>query len=172
MAKTILIAGSSSGLGRATAKHLHAKGWNVVAAMRNPEREEELIRLVIVNISSGGGRVTLPLGTLRPSKRFLRSAGSAATQTRIDGGSVSTTSPTRRSSVARSKPGRMRATRRDRYPALRRRSRWRWSGACATDGHASSHPQHRDRRSSCLPPGLRVAGRDPGLEQVWRVMQE
>ncbi|WP_437972410.1 SDR family NAD(P)-dependent oxidoreductase [Sorangium sp. So ce260] len=151
MTKTILITGSSSGLGRATAKHFHAKGWNVVATMRNPEREEELIRLdrvlvtrldvqdlasiqaavdagiskfgridalmnnagygaygplevtsldkirrqldvnvlgvlattkallphfranrsgVIVNISSGGGRVTLPLGTLYHGTKF------------------------------------------------------------------------------------------------------
>ena len=30
MTQTILIAGSSSELGRATAKHFHAKGWNVV----------------------------------------------------------------------------------------------------------------------------------------------
>ncbi|WP_437851811.1 SDR family oxidoreductase [Sorangium sp. So ce363] len=151
MTKTILITGSSSGLGRATAKHFSAKGWNVVATMRNPEREEELIRLdrvlvtrldvqdlasihaavdagisrfgridalmnnagygaygpleatsldkvrrqfdvnvlgvlattkallphfranrsgVIVNISSGGGRVTLPLGTLYHGTKF------------------------------------------------------------------------------------------------------
>lgn len=45
MTKTILITGSSSGLGRATAQHFHAKGWNVVATMRNPGREEELVRL-------------------------------------------------------------------------------------------------------------------------------
>jgi len=40
--KTILITGSSSGLGRATAKLFHAKGWNIVATMRSPERETEL----------------------------------------------------------------------------------------------------------------------------------
>ncbi|WP_267396480.1 MULTISPECIES: SDR family oxidoreductase [unclassified Sphingomonas] len=45
MTKTILITGTSSGLGRATAKLFQAKGWNVVATMRSPERETELNRL-------------------------------------------------------------------------------------------------------------------------------
>ncbi|PCC73445.1 short chain dehydrogenase [Nannocystis exedens] len=45
MTKTILITGGSSGIGRATATHFHARRWNVVATMRNPEGEEELIRL-------------------------------------------------------------------------------------------------------------------------------
>lgn len=39
---TILITGTSSGLGRATAKHFHARGWNVVATMRRPDQEAEL----------------------------------------------------------------------------------------------------------------------------------
>lgn len=42
MNNTILITGTSTGLGRATAKHFHAKGWNVVATMRAPDREAEL----------------------------------------------------------------------------------------------------------------------------------
>jgi NAD(P)-dependent dehydrogenase (short-subunit alcohol dehydrogenase family) len=42
MQKTIFITGASSGLGKATAKLFHAKGWNVIATMRNPEKEEEL----------------------------------------------------------------------------------------------------------------------------------
>jgi NAD(P)-dependent dehydrogenase (short-subunit alcohol dehydrogenase family) len=45
MNKTILITGTSSGLGRATAKLFHAKGWNVIATMRSPELETELTKL-------------------------------------------------------------------------------------------------------------------------------
>lgn len=40
--KTIFITGASSGLGKATAKLFAAKGWNVIATMRNPEKETEL----------------------------------------------------------------------------------------------------------------------------------
>jgi len=42
MQKTIFITGASSGLGKATAKLFQEKGWNVIATMRNPEKESEL----------------------------------------------------------------------------------------------------------------------------------
>jgi NAD(P)-dependent dehydrogenase (short-subunit alcohol dehydrogenase family) len=45
MNKTILITGSSSGIGKATARLFHEKGWNVIATMRRPEKESELNRL-------------------------------------------------------------------------------------------------------------------------------
>ena len=45
MAGTILITGSSSGIGKATANLFHEKGWNVVATMRTPEKEQELTAL-------------------------------------------------------------------------------------------------------------------------------
>ncbi|NCD72096.1 SDR family oxidoreductase [Mucilaginibacter agri] len=43
--KTILITGTSTGLGKATAKLFQAKGWNVIATMRSPEKETELRQL-------------------------------------------------------------------------------------------------------------------------------
>ncbi|AKV00085.1 Short-chain dehydrogenase [Labilithrix luteola] len=45
MSKTILITGSSSGIGKATAKYFAARGWNVVATMRQPEVGAELAAL-------------------------------------------------------------------------------------------------------------------------------
>src|SRR5215471_5507659 len=45
MSKTVIITGTSSGLGRASAKLFQAKGWNVVATMCDPEHESELTQL-------------------------------------------------------------------------------------------------------------------------------
>ena len=42
MRKTVLITGTSSGLGKTAAKHFAASGWNVVATMRTPSAETEL----------------------------------------------------------------------------------------------------------------------------------
>ena len=57
-AKTIFITGSSSGLGRAAAKLFSVRGWNVIATMRNPEKEKELTDLA--------GVVLLPLDITEP----------------------------------------------------------------------------------------------------------
>ena len=45
MSKTIFITGASAGLGKATAKLFQSKGWNVIATMRNTEKETELTQL-------------------------------------------------------------------------------------------------------------------------------
>ena len=42
MKKTILITGTSSGIGRAAVKTFSQNGWNVAATMRNPEKETEM----------------------------------------------------------------------------------------------------------------------------------
>lgn len=42
MRKTILITGSSTGIGRAAAMKFQEEGWNVIATMRSPEKETEL----------------------------------------------------------------------------------------------------------------------------------
>ncbi|PAX47326.1 SDR family oxidoreductase [Brunnivagina elsteri] len=43
--KTILITGTSSGIGLETAKIFQNQGWNVVATMRNPDQNSELAKL-------------------------------------------------------------------------------------------------------------------------------
>jgi NAD(P)-dependent dehydrogenase (short-subunit alcohol dehydrogenase family) len=45
MNKTIFITGASTGMGKATAKLFQSNGWNVIATMRNPEKETELNQL-------------------------------------------------------------------------------------------------------------------------------
>src|ERR1700733_12899082 len=45
MKKTVLITGTSSGLGKTAAKYFASRGWNVVATMRIPEPETELTEL-------------------------------------------------------------------------------------------------------------------------------
>lgn len=45
MTKTIMITGSSSGIGKTTAKLFQERGWNVVATMRSPNNETELTEL-------------------------------------------------------------------------------------------------------------------------------
>jgi NAD(P)-dependent dehydrogenase (short-subunit alcohol dehydrogenase family) len=43
MTKTMLITGASSGIGKEAAKVFAADGWDVVAAMRSPEKERDLV---------------------------------------------------------------------------------------------------------------------------------
>ncbi len=45
MSKRIFITGASTGLGKAAAKLFASNGWNVIATMRSPEKEEELDKI-------------------------------------------------------------------------------------------------------------------------------
>src|ERR1700679_2721433 len=44
MAKTILITGTSSGIGRATALYFAQRGWNVAATMRDPSKADPVLQ--------------------------------------------------------------------------------------------------------------------------------
>lgn len=50
MEKVVLITGSSTGIGRETAKLFQAKNWKVAATMRSPEKDEELKNIVDVEV--------------------------------------------------------------------------------------------------------------------------
>ncbi len=57
---TVLITGTSSGIGRESAKLFAEKGWNVIATQRNPDNEKELInysnlmlvKMDVINVES------------------------------------------------------------------------------------------------------------------------
>ena len=51
MKKTVLITGASTGIGRATAIYFQEQGWNVIATMRTPEKEKELVKMENVWVS-------------------------------------------------------------------------------------------------------------------------
>lgn len=73
--KTIFITGASSGIGKATAKLFSAKGWQVIASMRNSEKGKELSRLANV--------VIMPLDISNP-KQIKETCRMAIRQYNID----------------------------------------------------------------------------------------
>jgi NAD(P)-dependent dehydrogenase (short-subunit alcohol dehydrogenase family) len=75
MQKTIFITGASAGLGKATARLFQSKGWNVIATMRNPEKETELNQLQNVTL--------LPLDITNPAQ-IIQTAAQAIALGNID----------------------------------------------------------------------------------------
>jgi NAD(P)-dependent dehydrogenase (short-subunit alcohol dehydrogenase family) len=83
MTKTVFITGASSGIGRAAAKLFHEKGWNVVATMRSPGKEQELTgldrmlvaRLDVENTGSIRQAVDTGLDTFGRIDALVNSAG-------------------------------------------------------------------------------------------------
>lgn len=75
MSKTIFITGASSGLGKATAKLFASRGWQVVATMRNPEKETELTGIA--------GITVLPLDVTDP-EQIRRTVATALSNHDID----------------------------------------------------------------------------------------
>jgi len=74
MTKTILITGSSSGIGRASARLFQQRGWNVVATMRTPDKETELTRLpqVLVTCADVTDDASLAAAIEQGIARFAR----------------------------------------------------------------------------------------------------
>jgi NAD(P)-dependent dehydrogenase (short-subunit alcohol dehydrogenase family) len=72
--RAVFITGSSSGLGRASAKLFSARGWRVFATMRNPEKEKELADLA--------GVALLPLDITQPAQ--IERAAAAAISGGVD----------------------------------------------------------------------------------------
>lgn len=83
---TIFITGASSGIGKATAKLFHQKGWKVAATMRAPEREADLIpdarlklyRLDVVDKDSIDSAISAALSDFGAIDVFLNNAGYGA----------------------------------------------------------------------------------------------
>jgi NAD(P)-dependent dehydrogenase (short-subunit alcohol dehydrogenase family) len=85
-AKTIVITGASSGIGKATAKLFADKGWNVAATMRNPAAETELrdsakLKLIALDVqdpASPAAAAAAAIGAFGRIDVWLNNAGYGA----------------------------------------------------------------------------------------------
>jgi NAD(P)-dependent dehydrogenase (short-subunit alcohol dehydrogenase family) len=83
MAKTILITGASSGIGRATALHFAENGWNVAATLREPHQADPILQhpqiglfaLDVTNPDSIAQAITHTLSRYRKIDVLLNNAG-------------------------------------------------------------------------------------------------
>lgn len=76
--KTVLITGTSSGYGRATALHFHEQGWNVIATMRTPRPgilpDSDRLRVVALDVTSPES-IAEVFATVGPSMGLVNNAG-------------------------------------------------------------------------------------------------
>ncbi len=83
MKKTILITGSSSGIGLETVKLFQAKGWNIAATMRSPEKASDLtklenvecLRLDVTDISTIQTAINQTIGKFGKIDAIVNNAG-------------------------------------------------------------------------------------------------
>jgi NAD(P)-dependent dehydrogenase (short-subunit alcohol dehydrogenase family) len=76
MKKTVLITGASSGIGKAAARCFASSSWNVIATMRDPAVETELVqtddvlvtRLDVINLESIDGAIGAGIARQSPSR--------------------------------------------------------------------------------------------------------
>ncbi len=77
-AKTVLVTGCSSGYGLETARHFHAQGWNVVAAMRTPREDllprSDRLRVVALDVTRSD-QIATALGACGPIDVLVNNAG-------------------------------------------------------------------------------------------------
>jgi NAD(P)-dependent dehydrogenase (short-subunit alcohol dehydrogenase family) len=78
MTKTILITGTSSGYGKATAEHFLSRGWNVVATMRQPDPSlfaaSDRLRVLPLDVTSPDSIASL-FGAAGPIDVLVNNAG-------------------------------------------------------------------------------------------------
>src|SRR6187431_1283587 len=76
--KTVLITGCSSGYGLQTARHFHARGWNVVATMRTPREDvlprSERLRVLALDVTKPE-RIAAALEASGPIDVLVNNAG-------------------------------------------------------------------------------------------------
>ncbi|MCF3130462.1 SDR family oxidoreductase [Streptomyces olivochromogenes] len=76
--KTVLITGTSSGYGRATALHFHAQGWNVIATMRTPRPDvlpaSDRLRVVGLDVTDPES-ITAAVDAAGPVDALVNNAG-------------------------------------------------------------------------------------------------
>jgi NAD(P)-dependent dehydrogenase (short-subunit alcohol dehydrogenase family) len=76
--RTVLITGTSSGYGRATAVHFHAQGWNVIATMRTPRAgvlpESDRLRVVELDVTDPAS-ITAAIEAAGPIDALVNNAG-------------------------------------------------------------------------------------------------